>query len=93
MHCHDTSRYSKTWIIARMDGCWKGKITTQMGSVLIVVAPELCKFSLKILRIPEQRVIEVFTADRSEFERNDRLDELGKIVFGNKTVSGGVFRQ
>jgi len=42
-----------------------------MGSVLIVVAPELCKFSLKILRIPEQRVIEVFTTDRSDQTLNE----------------------
>ncbi len=41
-----------------------------MGPILVVVAPEQRELSFKILRIPEQRVIEVFTTNRSDQSLN-----------------------
>jgi len=56
---------------------WYIAVQRLMGPVLVVVALELCKFSLKILRVPEQRVIEVFTTNRSDQSRNKGMRSRG----------------
>jgi hypothetical protein len=42
-----------------------------MNPITVVVMPEVCKFSLKVLSIPKEGVIKVFTTNGS----NESLNE------------------
>jgi hypothetical protein len=44
-----------------------------MDPILVVVLPEICEFSLKVLSIPKEGVVKIFTAIGSDESLNEGM--------------------